>query len=49
MKKALTIANRKFEDRFRRMEATAGGAGERFADLGIEALEARWQAAKGGN
>lgn len=43
---ALTAGNRKFETRFRRMEAAANVAGENLADLDIEALEARWQAAK---
>ncbi len=28
------------------MEALASATGENLADLGIEALEARWQAAK---
>ncbi len=44
--KALSVGNRKFETRFRRMEALASATGENLADLGIEALEARWQAAK---
>jgi ATP diphosphatase len=43
---ALRAANRKFETRFRRLEATASEAGERLSSLDIDALEARWQAAK---
>ena len=43
---ALGAANRKFEARFRRMEADARATGERLDDLDIDALEARWQAAK---
>ena len=41
---ALAAANRKFERRFRAMEAGEKGA---LADLDEAALEARWQAAKG--
>ncbi len=43
---ALAQANVKFETRFRVMEADATSAGEDFDKLGINALEARWQAAK---
>ncbi len=43
---ALRGANRKFETRFRRMEAGLQNAGERWSDLDAEAREARWQAAK---
>ena len=43
---ALDAANRKFERRFRRMEAVLQAAGEQFAELDIEALEQRWQVAK---
>ena len=46
---ALERANRKFETRFRRMEAAAQAAGEDLAALDLEALEARWQAAKRGD
>jgi len=43
---ALVQANRKFEKRFRLMEATVNESGERIADMDIDALEERWQAAK---
>ena len=43
---SLRAANRKFEARFRRMEAALQTAGESWSDLDAEALEARWQAAK---
>jgi nucleoside triphosphate diphosphatase len=42
----LAAANRKFERRFRRMEADARASDEDLHDLDIEALETRWQAAK---
>ena len=44
--KALTVANRKFERRYRRMEAEAREAGIRLKDLDIGALERRWQQSK---
>jgi ATP diphosphatase len=43
---ALRAANLKFESRFRRMETEARATGTRLSDLDLEALEARWQAAK---
>lgn len=43
---ALVGANRKFEDRFRRMEADVAGGDAALSDLDIGALEARWEAAK---
>jgi MazG family protein len=43
---ALVQANRKFEKRFRQMEESINESGERFADMDIDALEERWQAAK---
>lgn len=43
---ALARANRKFERRFRHMEAAARADGRDLADLPLEALEAYWQAAK---
>jgi MazG family protein len=43
---ALRAANRKFEQRFRLMEAEAGDSGASLADFDIDALEAKWQAAK---
>ena len=43
---ALSDANRKFESRFRHMEAAILAAGERFYELDIAALELRWQSAK---
>jgi len=43
---ALSDANRKFESRFRHMEAAILAAGERFDELDIAALELRWQSAK---
>jgi len=47
--KALTGANRKFERRFRRMETSARIERTALAELGLDALEARWQAAKAGS
>lgn len=44
--RALTVANRKFERRFRRMEQDVRAAGEDLAAMDIGALENRWQAAK---
>lgn len=43
---ALVQANRKFEKRFRLMEAQANESGRRFADMEIEAMEQCWQTAK---
>ena len=43
---ALSQANRKFERRFRHMEAAAAVDGEKLPDMEIEALEQRWQVAK---
>lgn len=44
---ALARANLRFRDRFSRMEAEAAGDGRALQDLGIDALEAAWQRAKG--
>jgi ATP diphosphatase len=44
--KALTVANYKFERRFREMEREMGAAGIRFGDLNIESLDQLWRAAK---
>lgn len=44
--KALTGANHKFEQRYRRMETAAAAAGVRLGDLDIEALERHWQRSK---
>ena len=44
--KALTGANRKFERRFRVMEAGIRGSGEDIRELDIETLEHYWQTAK---
>lgn len=43
---ALASASRKFETRFRRMEADATRSGVDLHGLGIDALESRWQEAK---
>ncbi len=43
---ALVSANRKFERRFRQMESDVGASDASLADFDIDALEARWQAAK---
>ncbi len=43
---ALINANRKFERRFRQMESDLGDSVASVADLDIDALEVRWQAAK---
>ncbi|MEX0977003.1 MAG: nucleoside triphosphate pyrophosphohydrolase [Woeseia sp.] len=43
---ALRNASSKFERRFRVMETDLGASGTRLSGLGIEALEAYWQAAK---
>jgi len=43
---ALTDANRKFERRFRLMEADAKSENLELTELDIDALEARWQRAK---
>ena len=44
--KALTGANCKFERRFREMEVEISGAGKRFRDFKLEALDKFWRAAK---
>ncbi len=44
--KALTAANRKFECRFRHMEAASRRDNLKFADQDLEALEERWREAK---
>lgn len=43
---ALSRANRKFEQRFRRMEQAIHAAGRRLEDLPLETLESYWQAIK---
>ena len=43
---ALQAANRKFEQRFRAMEKDIAASGQPIGDLGIDALESRWQATK---
>jgi len=43
---ALAVANRKFEKRFRAMEADAVSTNTAFSTLDIDALEQRWRAAK---
>ena len=43
---ALGLANRKFERRFRKMESDVADGDATFADLDIDALEEKWQAAK---
>ena len=43
---ALVSANRKFERRFRQMESDVADNDASLADFDIDALEARWQAAK---
>ncbi|MGI9202423.1 MAG: nucleoside triphosphate pyrophosphohydrolase [Woeseiaceae bacterium] len=43
---ALAAANRKFERRFRSMEAEILSHGQQIGALGIRALEERWQSAK---
>lgn len=43
---ALISANRKFERRFRQMEADLGENGETLSDFDIDSMEAMWQAAK---
>lgn len=43
---ALVSANRKFERRFRQMESDVADSDASLADFDIDALEARWQAAK---
>jgi ATP diphosphatase len=44
--KALTVANYKFERRFRSMEADIKESGKRLRDFNLEALDKRWRAAK---
>ena len=44
--KALRGANRKFERRFRDMEAAIAGNGKRIKDFSLEALDQEWRAAK---
>jgi len=43
---ALTLANRKFEKRFRHMEKAVHGEGRTLSNLNLNALESRWQDAK---
>ena len=43
---ALVDANRKFEQRYRHMEGDVTDRGESLADLDIDSLEQKWQAAK---
>jgi len=43
---ALTVANLKFEGRFREMENAIGEAGQAFKDHTLESLEKEWRAAK---
>jgi MazG family protein len=43
---ALAGANRKFESRFRRVEASARDSGKRLDELGLTALEGLWEDAK---
>lgn len=43
---ALAGANRKFEQRFRHMEQAIRADGRELGELGIDTLEAYWQAAK---
>ena len=45
--KALSGANNKFERRFREIEGDVAAAGHDINDLSLDALEERWQAAKG--
>ncbi len=43
---ALTLANRKFEARFREMEELVAASGKKIEDMPSDALEAMWQTAK---
>ena len=43
---ALTAANRKFERRFRAMEAEITSRGADFGQMTLDEMEAEWQAAK---
>ncbi len=43
---ALTVANRKFEARFRLMEKDAANQGESLQDMTLEAMEQAWRRAK---
>jgi ATP diphosphatase len=43
---ALVSANRKFEQRFRQMEADVRESGASLTDFDIDSLEAKWQLAK---
>jgi ATP diphosphatase len=43
---ALANANRKFEQRFRRMEAEVDKRGAKLTDFDIDSLEVMWQSAK---
>ncbi|MGE0733267.1 MAG: nucleoside triphosphate pyrophosphohydrolase [Alphaproteobacteria bacterium] len=43
---ALRRANRRFERRFRDMEAHVAAKGQKMAELGLDRLEAEWQAVK---
>lgn len=44
--KALTVANYKFERRFRAMEAAIVASGKRVEDFSLESLDRRWRKAK---
>ena len=44
--KALSVANYKFERRFRNMEDDIAGSGKRLKDFNLEALDKYWRAAK---
>jgi ATP diphosphatase len=46
---ALRNANRKFTDRFNKLEAALDASGDTWADLSLEELEARWQRVKLGS
>ncbi len=43
---ALTAANRKFERRFRAMEAGIEGRGADLGEMTLDEMESEWQAAK---
>lgn len=43
---ALRDANRRFENRFRRMEVLAAGSGRALGDLGLEQMNVLWEQAK---
>jgi ATP diphosphatase len=44
--KALTGANSKFERRFREMESSIAGRGQKLAEHSLESLEQEWRSAK---